>query len=168
MEVDREAPQWGLGDALGGFAVGFVCLAVAGALWVSLTGNTAVPPGFVAATEAGLWVGTVGAPVLASWRKGTRDLARDFGLYMRSRDPGVGIPVGVASQLLLVPLISLPILWLTGHHDLSKPAKDVIGIAHGFGSIALLTLVLVVGAPIAEELFFRGLLLRSIQRRFGE
>jgi len=167
MEVDREAPQWGLGDALAGFAVGFVCLAVAGALWVSLTGSTKVTPGFFAATEAGLWVGTIGAPVLASRRKGTDDLARDFGLRFRSADPGIGIPVGIASQLLLVPLISLPILWLTGHHDLSKPAKEVIGVAHGAGSVALLAAVLVVGAPIAEELFFRGLVLRSIQRRFA-
>jgi membrane protease YdiL (CAAX protease family) len=167
MEVEQDAPRWGLGDAAAGFAVGIVALAVAGALWVSLTGTTKVTPGFFAATEAGLWVGTIGAPVLASRRKGTGDLGRDFGLQVRSADAGVGIPVGVLCQLLLVPLISLPIIWLSGHHDLSKPAKDVIGIAHGFGSIAILTLVLVIGAPIAEELFFRGLLLRSVQRRFA-
>ena len=167
MEVEREAPRWGLGDALAGFAVGIVALAVAGGLWVSLTGTTKVTPGFFAATEGGLWVGTVGAPVLASRRKGTGDLRRDFGLEVRSVDAGVGVPAGIGSQLLLVPLISLPILWLTGHHDLSKPAKDVIGVAHGAGSVALLAAVLVIGAPIAEELFFRGLVLRSIQRRFG-
>ena len=151
MEVDREAPHWGLGDAIAGFAVGIVALAVAGALWVSLTGTTSVTPGFFAATEGGLWVGTVGAPVLASRRKGTGDLGRDFGLRVRSADVGVGLPVGIASQLLLVPLISLPILWLFGHHDLSKPAKDVIGVAHGAGSVALLAAVLVIGAPVAEE-----------------
>jgi membrane protease YdiL (CAAX protease family) len=167
MEVEQDAPGWGLGDAAAGFAVGIVALAIAGALWVSLTGRTTASAGLVAATEAGLWVGTVGAPILASRRKGTGDLGRDFGLQFRSSDAGLGIPVGVVSQLILVPLISAPIIWLSGHKDLSEPAKKVIGVAHGGGSIALLAAVLVVGAPFAEELFFRGLLLRSIQRRFS-
>jgi len=31
-----------------------------------------------------------------------------------------------------------------------------------------LAIVVVVGAPVVEELFFRGLVLRSLQRRFGD
>ena len=31
----------------------------------------------------------------------------------------------------------------------------------------MFALIVVVGAPIAEELFFRGLLLRSIEKRFS-
>ena len=32
----------------------------------------------------------------------------------------------------------------------------------------MLAVVVIVGAPIVEELFFRGLVLRSLQRRFGD
>jgi membrane protease YdiL (CAAX protease family) len=33
--------------------------------------------------------------------------------------------------------------------------------------VAVLFVFLVIGAPVVEELFFRGLLLRSLDRRFG-
>ena len=45
--------------------------------------------------------------------------------------------------------------------------RRVTDSAHGGGFIAL-TIVVVVGAPVVEELFFRGLVLRSLQRRFGD
>jgi membrane protease YdiL (CAAX protease family) len=32
----------------------------------------------------------------------------------------------------------------------------------------MLAVVVIVGAPVVEELFFRGLVLRSLQRRFGD
>jgi membrane protease YdiL (CAAX protease family) len=109
----------------------------------------------------------VGAPVWASRRKGAGDLGEDFGFRVIPSDAGLGVPIGIASQLLLVPLVYIPIQWLFGKHDLSGQAQQIIDKAHGAGPLVLLGVVLIVGAPVAEELFFRGLLLRALQRRFA-
>jgi hypothetical protein len=77
------------------------------------------------------------------------------------------LPVGVACQLLLVPLIYLPLQQFVSTHDLEEPVRRVTDSAHG-GAFIALAIVVVVGAPVVEELFFRGLVLRSLQRRFGD
>ncbi|MHB1853573.1 MAG: CPBP family intramembrane glutamic endopeptidase, partial [Acidimicrobiales bacterium] len=51
-------------------------------------------------------------------------------------------------------------------NNLGQPAQTITGLAHGWGDVVLV-LVVVVGAPVVEELFFRGLLLRSLQARIG-
>jgi membrane protease YdiL (CAAX protease family) len=161
------APRWGLGDAAAGWFLGVLCTGLVAAIWAEASGGTELSIAGLAVAEVGLWVGLAGAPVLASRRKGSGSLAVDFGLRAERPDAATGIAIGVGCQLILVPLIYLPLQWLFGKQDVSKPAKEVIGGAHGAGAIALLAVVLVIGAPIVEELFFRGLVLRAIQRRFG-
>jgi uncharacterized protein len=138
-------------------------------LWVGAGGGqpSDTSLGALAAGEAALWLGLLGVPILASRRKGAGDLGTDFGFSFRWSDPLVGLPVGVVCQLLLVPLIYLPLQQFISKHDLEEPVRKVTDSAHGGGYIAL-TIVVVVGAPIVEELFFRGLVLRSLQRRFGD
>jgi membrane protease YdiL (CAAX protease family) len=77
---------------------------------------------------------------------------------------------GVGAQLILVPLISYPVLELTGQSvdDLSAPAREIADRAGGPLGVVLLVLLVGVGAPIAEELFFRGLLYRSLEKRWNE
>src|SRR5437764_15369278 len=113
MEVEQlsaRAPRWGLGDAAVGLLVGWVATAVVLGLWVGAGGTNGSNPslGALAAGEAALWLGLLGAPVLASRRKGTGDLAHDFGFSFRWTDAFAGVPIGVVCQLLLVPLIYLP------------------------------------------------------------
>jgi membrane protease YdiL (CAAX protease family) len=159
-------PQaWGIGDAAAGAAVGFL----AGNVLSGIVGAAAGINSFAALVAAlvGLWVGLLGAPLLASRRKGSGSLATDFGFVVRWRDALVGVPIGLGSQLLLVPLVYLPLQWFIDTDELSKPAKDLADRAHG-ATYVVLGVLLVVGAPLVEELFFRGLLLRSIARRFGD
>jgi len=167
--VGERTPRWGLGDAAIGLAVGWLATAVVVAMWTGSGGANANNPslGALAIGEAALWVGLLGAPVLASRRKGSGDLAQDFGFSFRWSDPFVGVPIGVACQLLLVPLIYLPLQQFISKHDLEEPVRRVTDSAHG-GAFIALTIVVVVGAPVVEELFFRGLVLRSLQRRFGD
>jgi membrane protease YdiL (CAAX protease family) len=167
MQVEEQVPRWGLGDAAVGLLVGWVATAVVVGVWVGATNKTDPSLGALAAGEAALWLGLLGAPVLASRRKGTGDLARDFGFSFRWTDAFVGLPVGVVCQLLLVPLIYLPLQQFISTHDLEAPVRRVTDAAHGPGYLAL-AVVVVVGAPVVEELFFRGLVLRSLQRRFGD
>ena len=161
------APRWGIGDAVAGFAVGNVLVFVVVGVWVGVSGETELTFGAIAMAQVALWTGLLGAPLRAARRKGSGSLATDFGLVVRLKDAVVGVPVGVVSQLLLVPLVYLPFRELIDVEDLDQPAKELAEKAHGIGFL-MLAIVLVIGAPVVEELFFRGLLLRSISRRYGD
>lgn len=159
-------PRWGVGDAVAGFLAAFVISLTAGMVWVAATGEDDITLGLTVVTLVGQWTGLVGAVVLASRRKGAGDLGEDFGLGIERADIGVGLAAGVASQLVMIPLLYLPIQLLGGDLDVSEKAREVTDLGSGAG-LALLAVCIVVGAPIAEELFFRGLLLRSVERRHG-
>ena len=166
-----ERARWGLGDALGGFLVGFVAANLAGLAWALTTHRSPIVDGvpsfsFVLVSQLGLWLGLLGAPLLASRRKGTGSLEADFGMAARRSDAPLGVGVGLASQLVVVPLVYLPLRSLVNGRDLSQPAKKIARAAHG-PAFVLLAVLLVVAAPFIEELFFRGLLLRALARRFG-
>lgn len=165
--ADERAPRWGVGDAVVGFLLGnALSILVAGA-WLAATGDHDLPLGGLALAQVGLWVGLLGVPLWAARLKGSGSVVRDFGLRVEWRDALRGVPIGVACQLVLVPLIYLPFRSLFDLEDLDEPARQLTDKAHGVGFVAL-ALVLVIGAPIIEELFFRGLLLRSLARRFGD
>jgi hypothetical protein len=124
------------------------------------------PTWYVVSTLLGLWVGFFGAPWLASSVRGTRSLVRDVGLRFKWIDL-VGIPIGIGGQFLVAAMY-IPIAQHV--HDFNQrfnaPSQKLTGSSHGveFAVIAFLT---VVGAPFFEEIFFRGLLLRSLARLFG-
>ena len=165
--------RWGLGDAAVGYVVGFFMSALFAAAWAQATGghpvgSTTEDLGTTAAGLLGLWVGLAGAPVWASLSKGSGSLRRDYGLWVRARDIPLGMAVGLGCQIILVPVLYLPFRLVNPHIDqqLGRPAQHLTGLAHGSG-VALLVVLLTVGAPVVEELFFRGLLLRSLGRRFG-
>jgi len=160
-----ERARWGLGDAVGGFLLGLLAVVVAGNAYVLATGDTSRTFNLVLVAQGALWLGLLGAPVWASLRKGTRSLDADFGLRVRWSDARIGIPLGLLTQPAIL-LLYLPFSSLLRGKDLSKPAKDLAKTAHGPAFVALAVL-LVVAAPFIEELFFRGLVLRALSRRFG-
>lgn len=161
-----EPPRWGMGDAVGGFLAAFVISISLGGVWLVATGEDDVSLGLTVVTLVGQWIGLVGAAVLASRRKGSGHLGTDFGLRIERGDIGVGLVAGVLSQLVVIPLLYLPIQLLGADLDVSEKAREVTDLGSGPG-LALLAMCIVLGAPIAEELFFRGLLQRSVERRNG-
>ena len=48
--------------------------------------------------------------------------------------------------------------------DVAEPARDLVDKATGAG-VLLLVLVVVVGGPVVEEVFYRGLTLRALEGR---
>lgn len=114
----------------------------------------------------GLWMGMVGAAVIASRLKGAGTLAQDFGFAWKRSDLPIGVVVGVVSQVAALPLVAIVLSPLIGRPEVSGPAKELLGRARGPGQ-ALMVLFIVVGAPVVEELFYRGLMLRSLQKRLG-
>jgi membrane protease YdiL (CAAX protease family) len=159
-----DRPRWGLGDAIAGWILGVVGATVLGSLVpVGRSGKPTL--GGEALSEVGLWIGLVGVVVLASRRKGTGSLADDFGLRVERRDLS-GLALGVICQLVAVPAIYVPLSWLIGQRDVGKPARELAAQAHGVPYVGFALAVAVV-APVVEELFFRGLVLRSLERRVG-
>lgn len=176
--TDRPPPptqgRWGLGDAVVGFVVGIISSFIAVAIWVAVSGSSVTSTsttsvGVSVAGLVGLWVGLAGAPVLASRLKGAGHLAVDFGFRLRLwPDVPLGIGVGLGSQLILLPVLYIPLRVLVPHLDqqLGQPAQHLTGGANT-GGLVLLGIFVVIGAPMVEELFFRGLLLRSLEKTKG-
>ena len=167
-------PRWGLGDAAAGWVLAYVVggiasiaiLAAAGysmqdatddkvPLWI--TSLASFPP---------LWLFFIGVPIWAAATKGNGWI-RDFRVSIKGIDVLVGMAAGAVAQWILVPLVSFPILWITGKSvdDLSKPAQDLADQAHGAPNVLALIFFVAIGAPLAEELFFRGLVLRAVEKR---
>jgi membrane protease YdiL (CAAX protease family) len=173
--ADAPRVQWGLGEAIAAFVAGTVLSLLASGVaqqavhYHSGTGAP-VPVAVTVAGLVGLWVGLAGGVVYATRAKGTGSLARDFGLRVQlPLDVVGGVGVGLACQYVMVPLLYLPFEQFdhTLRRRLENQAKDVTRAAHGGFQVAILFVFLVIGAPVVEELFFRGLLLRSLHRRYG-
>ena len=168
--ADTGAPapvRWGLGDAAMAFAAAIVLSNIVGGIAYVAAGNDESAIGVQLAGIVGLWIGLVGGPVYAARWKGSGSVARDFGFRVRARpDVPRGLLIGIACQLVLVPIVFLVVRLLFQETDLGSQAEDLTGDAVGVG-FAVKAFVFVVLAPLVEELFFRGLLLRSLVRRFG-
>jgi len=160
--------RWGLGDAVGGYVVAYFLAGLFGVMWVSISGNSGDSLGLAVFSSLGLWIGMGGSVWVATYRKGSGDLAREMGFVLRPMDVPVGVAVGLACQFVMVPLLYLPFRLNDPNlgNRLEEPARKLNQLASGPG-FALLLFVVVVGAPLIEELFFRGLLLRALEARFG-
>lgn len=166
-------PTWGLPDAFIGWLIAYLFANIAGAV-VLLAGGyqtteeiESAPLAWTMAAALPIWIAFTAVVVVTGNRKGNGWI-RDFHVSFRPADL-IGIPAGIGAQLLLVPLISYPILKLSGQDadDLAKPAQDLADKVHGAGGALLLLLVVGVVAPLAEELFFRGLLFRALEKRWA-
>jgi membrane protease YdiL (CAAX protease family) len=120
------------------------------------------------ASLVALWAVHVGASILASHRFGSGDVLADFGMRAAPIDL-VGVPLGVAAQLVLVPVVYAPLrsVWPDTFSEdrLEETARDLVDRASG-GSTLLLFVLVAVGAPLVEELFYRGLLQRPLLGRW--
>ena len=105
-------------------------------------------------------------PIAATVTKGNGPV-RDLWLRARPVDAPVGLAIGVAAQLVLLPLLYVPIFWVFGDQDVSAAARQLTDRATDPFGVVMLFLIVGIGAPIAEEVFFRGLTQRSLTRRWG-
>lgn len=136
-----------------------------GLLWSGEFPEPLTPPALVVLT-AGLWIGYGIGSLLVSTSKGDGPEV-EYGARTRRSDLGPGIALGVATQVVLLPLLYLVIAPLFDT-DPGDSARQLIDAIAGPLDLALILLSVVVMAPLVEELFFRGLLLQSLARRFGD
>ncbi|MBN4047563.1 CPBP family intramembrane metalloprotease [Acidimicrobiaceae bacterium AH-315-P05] len=72
----------------------------------------------------------------------------------------VSFGVGVLAQIVIIVAYS-PFVWL---FDIELDAAEELAAQFSGGSVMLLVLIAVVGAPVSEELFFRGLVQGSLEQ----
>ena len=164
VPVGRPAVIWGLGDFLSVYFGGIVAGFVLGAVGYGISGDTADHTGALTVGLAllGQFGGWIVGLVLVSRRKGRGTLRADFGLVVYRRELWV-LAVGVVLEIALA-LMVYPI-----SHLVKNQRQSVVNELDTARGLKLALLVVVAGliAPVCEELLFRGLLLRSLQRRFS-
>jgi membrane protease YdiL (CAAX protease family) len=106
----------------------------------------------------------LGAVLLVSRRYGTGSIRRDFGVRVRGSDIGWGLLLAIAARIVTGVVATL-VLLAAGR--LRGGGSGVGASALDTPRLVLMCLFLVVGAPLIEEIFFRGLLLRSLQTRLS-
>jgi membrane protease YdiL (CAAX protease family) len=102
----------------------------------------------------------VGSAWLVSRKFGTGNLWRDFGVRFRGVDIGWGLLVSFIARfagfILLIPLVMI------NRRLIGSDVAPLRGARHDSAVLIAVVLMVVIGAPFVEELFFRGLLLRSL------
>jgi uncharacterized protein len=126
--------------------------------------------GVLAIALSGAWASYLIGMWVASQRAGSASMIADYGIAFRWVDL-LGLAVGAGAQLVLIRVVYLPLeaLWpdTFARERLTENAQDLVDRAGG-ASTLLLFVVVVIGAPVVEELFYRGLLQRSLADRFNE
>jgi CAAX protease family protein len=158
--------------ALTTWALAWVVGNVASAIALAASGyagrdTDAIPIWVLFLGTAVVWAAFLAAMAIVSARRGTGDFRRDYRVRARPTDL-LGAPLGVLTQLVLVPVVYLPLeaLWPSTFSDdkLSKNANDLADRASGM-AVVLLVVMVCVGAPIVEELVYRGLVQGALEAR---
>jgi hypothetical protein len=153
-----------MGSALVGFAVA-VGLSYAVLLVLRASGK---PGGLTAEfvlSEIGLWLPLLGTCWLISRRRGEGSFVADYGLGWRPLDVGLGVAGSLAARSTET-IVLLPIVLLHPHFRVPE-VSEFQPYATGAFHWVVLALVTCVGAPIVEELFFRGLIQTRLVGRYG-
>ena len=160
----RPAITWGIGDVLAAWGVGFLCSLVAAAFVIDARRPVQLLVLLVAQDGA-----MVGWLAFVARRKGLGSLRLDFGFTLVPREGSRfgGIPWffgGIGLQLAAL----LPVALLVAIHG-DDAKQDVVEVADQSSGVEIPLVILAVAvlAPIAEELLFRGALLRSLLRKLS-
>ncbi|MGH9150568.1 MAG: lysostaphin resistance A-like protein, partial [Acidimicrobiales bacterium] len=112
--------------------------------------------------------GLLAGSALLSRLRGTGRLGADVGLRLRPVDLVVGAVAGAVASRVLVALVYLPLERCCPDlvDRVDDEARELVDLAQGPG-LLLLAVLTVVGAPLVEEIFFRGVLQVALVRRLG-
>ena len=145
---------------------------VCGSVVISALGYASadvVPTWVLALSALTLWGPYIGVLLWVSKRQGSGNFAQDFAIRFQAKDLW-GIPLGMASQLLLVVLVTLPFQLmfpsLFNKEVVEKRANDLFDAAQG-AWIVLLFVIVVICAPLVEEIVYRGFMQHNLAVAYG-
>ena len=159
--VQLRAPQWGVGSAvitiLGALFLGVLAavplLVLEAPLAITAIVGTVVP-----------WIALAGWPIFVTWWKGNGPRI-DLGLRLTWSDVGWGALAGFVG-LLFGGVVALITQAIAG--DFSSAAGDValeLRDEGPFWALLIFAVMIMVGAPIVEEIAFRGLLFNALRKK---
>lgn len=142
-----------------------ITLVVASATGYAQAAPDELPPWMTAVSVTALWIPVLIALRFVSARFGTGDFRADYGLRFRWVDLA-GIPLGILTQLVLLELVYWPLRWLfpeqLDRESVEEAARNLFDRLDG-AWLVLLVFIVVVGAPVIEELLYRGLIFRTLE-----
>ncbi|MAT06319.1 MAG: hypothetical protein CL424_14875 [Acidimicrobiaceae bacterium] len=157
---------WVTSWLVGGLFLAWIALAAMG---VDLSGDQELTIPQLAVSATASWATFAVALTLVSQRFGTGEPLTDYAVRFRAIDL-VAVPAGAAAQVLLLPALYWPLreLWpdTFSQEALEERARELADGATG-GNAVLLVIVVAIGAPLFEELMYRGLLQRSLVDTIG-
>ena len=155
------APRWGLWDVvLAGIAALVIGLAVGGALYAV---DAPVGVQILIGTTAP-WLAFAGWPVLATVRRGNGPRI-DLGLRLTWPDTGWGVLAGAAGLMTAGIAALITRLFVPDLTSSAGEAAESLTDSAGRLSLTVFALLVMVGAPIVEELYFRGFLYAALRKR---
>ena len=146
-------------DAAIGFVVGILASTLLGAAVYLVVGEGS-ELAVTAASLVGLWMGLLWSAVRASRKRGTGSMRRDFGISITWGDLWLGLLGGIGVQSI-VALMYMPFSELNS--ELSAPARSLADQAPDRAALIALSALVVIGAPLVEEIFFRGVLMGALK-----
>ena len=169
----RNRPWWGMGDLLLALPVILGAALLGGLLGLpfvaldDLTDATTTPLAVLVTSLYGQQLGQGLWPVVVAKWKGLGPVA-DWRLRFRWWDVAIGLGTAVIA-VGLSAVVSQVVSSLVGLTDAAE-ANNTQFLVDAEGTLWLWFLLIgvVIGAPLAEELFFRGLVLRAIEKRAGQ
>jgi len=171
----ESATKFSIRIVLGVWTASYAIAIILTSLILVLTGNADTPSGaepnwFLGVTAVFLWGPFVGGLIMVSRRVGSGSLMKDFFVSFRLVDL-VGVPIGVISQVFLVGLVTWPFRVLFPEkfdvENVEKRARDLFNNAQGVW-LGVLIIVVVFGAPVVEELVYRGLIQGHLRRSINQ
>ena len=156
--------KWAVTGWIAGFLGSLVAL-IAVVVFRGVGASLELTLGWLVLLQVPLWIGLLGTPLLA--RSRGLSWPEQMGWRMRPVDVPLGLGVGLLLQLVVIPLLYLPILEVFEDLDVEAPARELAELAETPFEVAALVLMTVIAAPLTEEVFFRGLLQGALRDRFG-
>lgn len=161
--------RWGLGDVWWGalvylaasLLIGFAVVAVA-ALRGQPIDDLDLGPYAISFLVVGNVAAFWGVPWWASRRKGLGRLRADFGLAFRPIDAAIGLGFGIGG-LIAAALVGTAIDAAFGVDETTTNIP--VDALSGAGEFVAFFVAVAVVTPVIEELFFRGLVFRSLLKR---
>lgn len=157
------AAVWTYGDFIGVLISGLAGSAIAIGILAGSNLGSSDSVQLVTAT-GGEGVAMIVLLTYLSRRRGTGSFDLDFGLRIRPPDIR-GLLIGIILQFVVIFAVLNPMALLLGIQE--PPQQDVAGVASGAsGIVARLAVgfMIVVVAPLLEEMLFRGVLLSRLRR----
>ena len=128
-----------------------------------------VPTWVLAVSAFSVWIPFIAALMWNSKTQLTGSFFHDYRVSFKRSDVW-GIPIGVASQLFLVGLVTVPFRWMFPSifdtESVEKRATELFDAAQG-AWVLLLVLVVVVCAPVVEEILYRGFIQQNLSDGLG-